>query len=493
VEAAVVEVMRRTSQPAPMPSEPTASAPEPAPDKQIDTDDPLAKTTEARSVAIESPITQVSDTDDAVATGEHPIVDEITIVRPLRIISIGSDPPPPITSAVEEWPPTKPYAAPAPPVTAAPAQAERKDVPSEKKTDLLPPPVIPEDGWTPAPPEVAAKALAQPELPRFEEPSARPDERAPGDAEDASIDASEISAEESDLLEEIEPDAAPIPVKKPPPPPKADARARGAEAPAAEAKKPKAWFEEVFAEDYIRTMDVLAPEHVKKEVDFIEESLGVEHEGVILDLACGRGEHAIELASRGYNVMGVDLSPIALGMAHENLRKAKSAAGGAPQRGKPSFLRSDMRELDFEENFDGAYCWSTSFGYFDDETNMLVLKRLYRALRQGGMLLIDVINRDFVAPRSPSLVWFEGDRCVCMDDMYVDFLTSRLRVKRTAMFEDGHSRELEYSIRLYSLDTLGRLLHEVGFRVVEVTGLIAHPGIFFGTESPRLIVLAERA
>jgi hypothetical protein len=109
------------------------------------------------------------------------------------------------------------------------------------------------------------------------------------------------------------------------------------------------------------------------------------------------------------------------------------------------------------------------------------------------MLLLDVVNRDYVAPRSPSLVWFEGAQCVCMDDMYVDFFTSRLRVKRTAMFEGGLSRELEYSIRLYSLHELGKMLHEVGFKVVEVTGHPAHPGVFFGTESPRLIVLAERS
>jgi SAM-dependent methyltransferase len=237
-------------------------------------------------------------------------------------------------------------------------------------------------------------------------------------------------------------------------------------------------------------MDVLEPEHVRHEVDFIEESLGVEKQAVVLDLACGRGEHAIELANRGYSVVGVDLSPAALAIAHASM--ARTAPRDAESQ-KPSFLRGDMRELDFEENFDGAYCWSTSFGYFDDETNIGVLRRVHRALRQGGMLLIDVINRDFVAPRSPGLVWFEGDRCVCMDDMFVDFLTSRLRVKRTAMFEDGHSRELEYSIRLYTLSELGKMLHEVGFRVVEVTGHLAHPGTFFGTESPRLVILAERS
>lgn len=453
------------------------------------------------SLAVEEMAEPPTIANDPSTPGEdvaREIVEEITIVRPLRIINIGSDPPPPVTSAEAVWPPG-PYVPSEPPPRHAVVDGPRAEVPSIAKTDLLPPPSddvdAVEEGWTPiqAPVRETERAPAD-DIPRDDIPR----DSAP-------------ELENSELLEEVEPDAAPIPTiatpKRPPPPP-----AKKVEPPpkptAAEAKraadaesdlrsttiepgpkkKPKPWFEDLFSEDYIKTMDQLAPEHLRLEVDFIEESLGVEKQAVVLDLACGRGEHAIELANRGYSVLGLDLSAVALGVAHSGAARMRPNGDST----KPSFIRADMRDLDFEENFDGAYCWSTSFGYFDDETNLGVLRKLYRALRQGGMLLIDVANRDFVAPRSPSLVWFEGDGCVCMDDMYVDFLTSRLRVKRTAMFEDGHSRELEYSIRLYSLSELGRMLHEVGFRVVEVTGHLAHPGVFFGTESPRLIVLAER-
>ena len=44
------------------------------------------------------------------------------------------------------------------------------------------------------------------------------------------------------------------------------------------------------------------------------------------------------------------------------------------------------------------------------------------------------------------------------------------------MFDDGRSREIDYSIRLYSLHELGKILHDCGFKVVEVTGHPAHPG-----------------
>jgi hypothetical protein len=79
-----------------------------------------------------------------------------------------------------------------------------------------------------------------------------------------------------------------------------------------------------------------------------------------------------------------------------------------------------------------------------------------------------------------------------MDDMSVDFITSRLRVKRSVILDDGRTRECTYSIRLYSLHELGKLLHDVGFRVTEASGHPSMPGVFFGQSSPRIVILAQR-
>ena len=94
--------------------------------------------------------------------------------------------------------------------------------------------------------------------------------------------------------------------------------------------------------------------------------------------------------------------------------------------------------------------------------------------------------------QQPSSVWFEGDSAVCMDDMTVDFISSRLRVKRSVMLDDGRTRECHYSIRLYSLHELGKLLHDVGFRVAEASGDPSTPGVFMGQNAPRIIILAQR-
>jgi len=74
----------------------------------------------------------------------------------------------------------------------------------------------------------------------------------------------------------------------------------------------------------------------------------------------------------------------------------------------------------------------------------------------------------------------------------MNYITSRLEVKRTVILDDGRQRENVYSLRTYSLHELGQILHHQGFRVVEVTGWEAHPGVFFGADSPKLIILAER-
>ena len=204
---------------------------------------------------------------------------------------------------------------------------------------------------------------------------------------------------------------------------------------------------------------------------------------MLLDLGCGPGYHAVELAERGYAVVGYDLS----------LHQLALAADVAQERHqKLNLMQGDMREMAFDAVFDGIYCWNTTFGYFEEEKNIAVAERIFKALKPGGTFLVDVINRDFVTMQQPSSVWFEGDSAVCMDDMTVDFISSRLRVKRSVMLDDGRTRECPYSIRLYSLHELGKLLHDVGFRVAEASGDSSMPGVFMGQNAPRIIILAQR-
>jgi len=248
-------------------------------------------------------------------------------------------------------------------------------------------------------------------------------------------------------------------------------------------KRSKPWFEEVFDEDYLRTLPFMRADQTLREVEFISDALRLGAGAEILDIACGYGRHAIELVQRGYNVTGLDLSlPLLIRAADEAQRRALAV----------NFVHADMREMAFEKQFDGAYSMLTSFGYFDEDTNLRVAERIGRALKPGARFLLDVVNRDYVVSDLPVRVWWEGTGCVVLEEVDFNFHTSRIVTHRSIVFEDGRQLEQEISVRAYSLHEIGRLLRQAGFRVMDVSGGLNTRGQFFGNVSRSLLVVAEK-
>ncbi len=244
-----------------------------------------------------------------------------------------------------------------------------------------------------------------------------------------------------------------------------------------------AWWEAFFDDGYLRTQPELTAEQLSRQCDFIQSSLDLAPGARILDLGCGVGRQALELSRRGYDVTALDVSESMLSRATD------LALAGTQDL---HLVQGDMRDLDFVEEFDAVICVGTTFGYFDDDMNLEVVRRVHRALKHRGVLLIDVCNRDHAVRQQPNMAWYEGQACVCMEETAFNYISSRLQVKRTMMFEGGVQREAEYTLRLYSLHELGKLLHSCGFRVTQVSGREATPGVFFGADSPRMLVVGER-
>ena len=249
---------------------------------------------------------------------------------------------------------------------------------------------------------------------------------------------------------------------------------------------PAPWWETFFGEDYLRIYaPVLPPERTAREAEDIArllEELGVPPDGAVLDLACGHGRHAIPLAQRGYRVTGQDFSRVFLRRAEEDTR-----AAGVHVR----WVHGDMRQIAFEAEFDAVINIFTAFGYFDTEDeDLAVLRQVRKALRPGGVFLLETMHRDaLVRGFQPSSVTRHDDGLLVLEERAFDQLSGRNRTRLTMIHPDGARREHEYKTRVYSATELARLCAAADLEVV------AHYGGLDGstlTVNSRRLVLACR-
>jgi SAM-dependent methyltransferase len=225
---------------------------------------------------------------------------------------------------------------------------------------------------------------------------------------------------------------------------------------------PREWFEdEEFWTAYAPVMfDEARWAEVTAVVDAIEALVGLAPGAAVLDACCGPGRHSLELASRGYEVTGVDITEAYLAAARE------SAAGMANAR----FLRADIRELALPPSFDLALNLYTSFGYFADPAeDLAALRRLRAALKPGGALVLETNGketavRDFTRGES-----FEREGWEIRTEFEVVGPWEGLR-NRWVATRDGKTEDRSFVIRLYSGTELRAALLEAGFAEASVYG-----------------------
>ncbi len=124
-----------------------------------------------------------------------------------------------------------------------------------------------------------------------------------------------------------------------------------------------------------------------QEVDFIIEILGLKPGMNVLDIGCGPGRHSLELSRRGYEVVGVDLSPEFISLARESASSESLDI---------EFQVLDVRELAFEEEFDAVICLCQGgFGLLGGDDDADVFLRLSRAVKRGGGVVLSAFSSYF--------------------------------------------------------------------------------------------------
>ena len=245
-----------------------------------------------------------------------------------------------------------------------------------------------------------------------------------------------------------------------------------------------AWYKEMFAdEDPLRLEAYGEDDRSRMQVDFVIEKLGIRPGARVLDLCCGQGRHLLDLMKRGYEVVGVDLSEYMLG-------KSRESAG--EQGLKPTLIHADMRDLDFDSEFDAVINMFTSFGYLEDEDeDQKVLDGVARSLMPGGRFYIDTKNRDWLMRNYKEHMWEENGRGdITINESSFDSVTGRTNVRELTFLADGRRFENRHSLRIYTYREMEDKLNRAGLTIRSAWG--QYDGEEYSYLSRKMLLVSEK-
>ncbi len=187
----------------------------------------------------------------------------------------------------------------------------------------------------------------------------------------------------------------------------------------------------------------------------------------VLDLACGTGSLTLELAERGYEMIGVDLSEEMLAQAAEKCRNVK----GEP----PIFLHQSMDRLDLYGTIDACVCCLDSVNYVTRPKRLArAFQRVHTFLMPGGLFLFDVNTPDKLQGLDGQVFLDESEDAYCV---WRAEYSARRRICSYGMDiftreEDGRWSRWEELHEEYAYEPaeLEALLRQAGFREIKQYG-----------------------
>lgn len=223
------------------------------------------------------------------------------------------------------------------------------------------------------------------------------------------------------------------------------------------ARKDSGWWDEFFPA-FRPVFDTIPNRVSNAQVRYLIRKLGLKRGSSFLDCPCGIGRTALPLAKAGVRVTGVDITGSYLEECEKKARRRGLSV---------KLVKTDMRRINFNREFDAAGNIFTSFGYFKKESdNLLVLKRAFAALKSDGKFILHLINRDWIVHNFTPSDWSEMNGLKVLNKRKFNYASSSM--DDTWLFmKDGEEQSIKTYLRMYSLHELITMFKKVGFCDVE--------------------------
>jgi SAM-dependent methyltransferase len=237
----------------------------------------------------------------------------------------------------------------------------------------------------------------------------------------------------------------------------------------------RTFFDGLFVEGWLQATP---EEQTRIESAFIEKTLRLPPHSRVLDAPCGGGRHCLALAARGYRMTGIDISP-------QFLQAARASAN--EKQLDIDWRQGDMSELPWKQEFDGAFCFGNSFGYFDDEGNAAFLRAVAASLKDGGRFLLDYpAMAETLVFTFQERSWHELGNLLGLRAGRYDPVSGRIYVDYTFL-QGSRIEKKQATQRVYTYREVCRLLEQAGFGELEAYASPAGEPYQFGA---KLVFLA---
>ncbi|MEP6926672.1 MAG: methyltransferase domain-containing protein, partial [Ginsengibacter sp.] len=240
------------------------------------------------------------------------------------------------------------------------------------------------------------------------------------------------------------------------------------------------WFKDWFNSPYYHQLyfkrdETEAAKFIDKLIDYLKPSPG----SLMLDIACGKGRHSRQLASKGFDVTGIDLST-------DSIKEAKKYESENLQ-----FFVHDMRLPFWINYFDYAFNFFTSFGYFNtrrEHDNSI--RTIAQSVKPGGIFVLDYLN-----------VHYAEDHLVHKSEIVVDninyFITKWFDethfYKKIVVEDDELDNPIEHQEKVakFSLGDFTEMFAYHNLQIQEVFGDYTFNS-YHVKNSPRMIMIAKK-